>query len=274
MLEGKVIVITGASSGIGLACASLFAKRGANLVLAARSIDKLKDLTEEIMLSPETPSTTEIVCVKADVSVEDDCKNLIDAAVEHFGRIDILINNAGVSMRALFSELDLRVIKRLMDVNFMGTVYCTKYALPYLLTSRGSVVGIISTAGFCGLPGRTGYSSSKYAIRGFMDTLRIEHRKDGLHVMTFTPGFTASNVRRSALTADGTPQGDTPRKEEKMMSADAVALKLEKAIERRRREVVLTPLAKAQITLYKLAPSLADRITYNFMSKEPDSPFK
>lgn len=269
MLEGKVIVITGASSGIGLACASLFAKRGANLVLAARSIDTLKEKTEEIMLSPDTPATTEMVCVRADVSVEADCKNLIAAAIEHFGRIDILINNAGVSMRASFLDLDLDVIKRVMDVNFMGTVYCTKYALPYLLTSGGSVVGIISKAGFCGVPGRSGYASSKYAIRGFLDTLRMEHRKDGLHVMTFAPGYTRSNVRRSALTADGTPQGDSRRAgEERFMSPDAVALRLEKAIERRKREVVMTPFAKAHLILYRIAPSLADRITFNYVAKE------
>ena len=149
-----------------MASAKLFASCGAKLALAARSADKLAALEEE--LSP----VTEVLCVKTDVSVEEDCRNLIGKTVEKFGRIDVLVNNAGLSMRAMFRDLDLSVIRTLMDVNFWGTVYCTKFALPYLLASKGSVVGVISIAGYSGLPGRTGYSSSKYAIRGFLDPLR------------------------------------------------------------------------------------------------------
>lgn len=179
--KGKVIIITGASSGIGLASAKCFATKGAKLVLAARSYDKLLELAESL------PSCCESLCVKTDVSKEEDCKNLIDRTVERFGKIDILVNNAGLSMRALFKELDLSVIRCLMDTNFYGTVYCTKYALPYLLEAKGSVVGIISTAGFVGLPARTGYSASKFAIRGFLETLRMEHLYDDLHVMILLP---------------------------------------------------------------------------------------
>ena len=151
--------------------------------------------------------------------MEEDCRNLIEHAVARFGRIDILVNNAGISMRAMFKDLDLNVIRRLMDVNFWGTVYCTKYALPHILKTEGSVVGVISIAGFKGLPARTGYSASKFAIYGFLDTLRVEHLKDNLHVMIFAPGFTASNIRESALVADGSHQGETPRDENKMMTA-------------------------------------------------------
>ena len=138
--KGKVIVITGASSGIGLASARLFGSLGAKLSLAARSLDRL--VSETAGIAPEE----DILCVRTDVSVEADCRELIDRTVEKFGRIDILVNNAGVSMRAMFRDLDLSVIKTLMDVNFWGTVYCTKFALPYLLQSRGSVVGVISIA--------------------------------------------------------------------------------------------------------------------------------
>lgn len=266
--QDKVIIITGASSGIGLASAELFASYGAKLSLAARSIDKLESLAGKIGRDGN------VLCVKTDVTREEDCRNLVDRTVEKYGRIDILVNNAGVSMRAMFRDLDLKVLKSLMDVNFWGTVYCTKYALPWLLESRGSVVGVISIAGFAGLPARTGYAASKYAIRGFLDTLRIEHLYDGLHVMVFAPGFTASNVRNAALTADGSMQGKTPRDEGKMMTAEKVACYLAKGLKRRRSEMVLTPIGKLTVLLHNLFPRLTDKLEFSYMAKEPDSPFK
>ncbi len=267
--KDKVIIITGASSGIGLASAKLFASLGARLSLAARSIDRLESLAREISPDPES----RVLCVKTDVSVEEDCRNLIEKTVAKFGGIDILVNNAGISMRAMFRDLDLSVIKSLMDVNFWGTVYCTKYALPYLLEAKGSVVGVISIAGYAGLPGRTGYSSSKYAIRGFLDTLRIEHLYDGLHVMIFAPGFTASNVRNAALTADGSRQGKTPRDEGKMMTAERCAEYLAKGLRKRKSEMILTPVGKATVLLHNIFPRLTDRLEFSYMAKEPDSPF-
>lgn len=263
--KDKVIIITGASSGIGLASARLFSSLGARLVLAARRLDVLE--------AEASGMEAEVLCVKCDVSVEHDCKALTDAAVKRFGRIDILVNNAGVSMRAMFRDLDLKVIKTLMDVNFWGTVYCTKYALPYLLESKGSVVGVISIAGFAGLPGRTGYSSSKYAVRGFLDTLRIEHLYDGLHVMVFAPGFTASNVRNAALTADGSQQGSTPRDEGRMMTAEKCAGYLAKGLRRRSNQVVLTPIGKLTVMMHNLFPRFTDRMEFSYMAKEPGSPF-
>ena len=265
--QNKVIIITGASSGIGLASAKLFASYGARLSLAARSLDKLEAVAKEI-------GTDNVLCVKTDVSVEADCRNLIEQTVSRFGRIDILVNNAGLSMRALFRDLDLSVVKSLMDVNFWGTVYCTKLALPYLLEAKGSVVGVISIAGYAGLPGRTGYSSSKYAIRGFLDTLRIEHLYDGLHVMVFAPGFTASNVRNAALTADGSRQGKTPRDEGRMMTAEKVAEYMAKGLARRKSEMILTPIGKLTVFMNKWFPRLTDRLEFSYMAKEPDSPFR
>ena len=176
--KDKVIIITGASSGIGLASARLFGSFGAKVVMAARSLEKLESEAPSVSACADN-----VLCVKTDVTREEDCRNLVEKTVERFGRIDILVNNAGISMRAMFKDLDLKVIRALMDVNFWGTVQCTKYALPYLLASKGSVVGVISIAGYSALPARTGYSSSKYAVRGFLDTLRIEHLKDGLNVL-------------------------------------------------------------------------------------------
>ena len=181
--KDKVIILTGASSGIGLASAELFGRLGARLVLAARRAS----LLEEIAARIRQESAAEVLCVPTDVTVEEQCRNLVEKTLEHYGRIDILVNNAGLSMRAMFRDVDLDVLRRLMDVNFWGTVYCTKYALPALLESRGTVAGIISIAGYSALPARTGYSSSKYAVRGFLDSLRIEHMKDGLNVLAFAP---------------------------------------------------------------------------------------
>ena len=251
-----------------MASARLFASCKAKLVLAARNIEKLDSVAAEL------GKMTDVICVKTDVSVEADCRNLIEKAIERFGGIDILINNAGISMRAMFRDLDLVVIHRLMETNFWGTIYCTKYALPYLLERRGSVVGVISTAGFCGLPGRTGYSASKFAIRGFLNTLRIEHIKDGLHVMVFAPGFTSSNIRNTSLVADGSAQGKTPRDEGKMMSAERVAQYLAKGIRKRKSQMILTPLGKLTVWLGNRFPRLTDKLEYQYMAKEPDSPFK
>lgn len=264
--KDKVMIITGASSGIGLASVRLFASYGAKLVMAARSIDKLEAIAKELGNDPE-----HVICVKTDVSVEEDCRNLIEKAVSHYGRIDFLINNAGLSMRASFKEVELSVIRRLMEVNFWGTVYCTKYALPYLLESKGSVTGVISVAGYAGLPGRTGYATSKFAIRGFLETLRMEHLEDGLHVMVFAPGYTASNVRNAALLADGTPQGSTPKDESKLMTAESVAEKLATGLFRRRREMILTALGYWDVWFYKRVPRLMEWIQLNYIKKHEKS---
>ena len=267
-MKNKVVVITGASSGIGYALAKEFASKGARLSLGARRTELLEKLQADL---PET----EILVQKTDVSIEDDCRLLIEETIKRFGQIDILINNAGISMRALFEDVDLKVIRQLMDVNFYGTVYCTKYALPYLLKTKGSLVGVISIAGYVGLPGRTGYSASKFAIRGFLDSLRIENLKKGLHVLVAAPGFTASEVRKVALTTDGSQQGETPRDESKMMSSEECARHIVDAVRKRKRELILTFMeGKLTVFLGKLFPSMLDKLTYNHMAKEPNSPFK
>ncbi len=269
-MQNKVVIITGASSGIGLACAKEFARRGASLSLGARSIEQLEQIKMEL-----EGQGHQVVITQTDVSLESDCQKLIKNTIDAFGKIDILINNAGISMRALFKDVELDVLKKLMDVNFWGTVYCTKHALPYLLEQKGTVVGVSSIAGFVGLPGRTGYSASKFAMHGFLETLRTENLKTGLHVLIAAPGFTASNVRKSALTASGAQQGETPRAEDKMMSAEEVAIHIANAIQRRKRTLILTFVeGKLTVFLRKWWPSLIDKLAYNHMAKEPDSPFK
>lgn len=250
MEQGKVVVITGASSGIGKALVYEYARRGAKIVMAARNIENLHLIQNELQ-----ESKIECIAVQTDVTIESECKNLINQTIETFGRLDVLINNAGISMRALFKDLDLSVIKKLMDVNFWGTVYCTKYAMPHLLESQGSLVGVISIAGYLGLPARSGYSASKFAVRGFLDTLRVENLKNGLHVLVVAPGFTASNIRNVALTNDGSQQGESPRDEAKMMTAEAVAFKIANAVEKRKAELILTFVeGKLSVFLKKFSP--------------------
>ena len=268
-LEGKVVVVTGASSGIGEAMAREYAKMGAKVVMAARREEELNRIAQEI-----TAQGGEVEYVACDVTKEQECKHLIERAVERFERIDVMICNAGLSMRALFDDCDLSVLHRLMDVNFWGTVNCTKYALPWLQRSRGSLVGISSVAGIHGLPGRTGYSASKYAMTGFLDTIRVENLKKGVHVMTACPGFTASNVRFSALTADGSQQGETPRNEAKMMTPEQVAHIVARGIRRRKRLCLMEWEGRGTHLLKKFFPALVDRLFYAVMAQEPDSPLK
>ncbi|MDY6801151.1 MAG: SDR family oxidoreductase [Bacteroidota bacterium] len=268
-MKNKVIIITGASSGIGRACALDFAARGAKVVCASRNIEQLKSLENEL-----NNKGYEAFAIKTDVTVEEECKHLIDKTLEKYGKIDILLNNAGISMRALFKDVDLAVIKKLLDVNFWGAVYCTKYALPYILKTKGSIIGITSIAGFHGLPGRSGYSASKFALHGFLETLRIENLKNGLHILIAAPGFTESNVRKSALSADGTPQGESPLNEKKLMPAEKVAKKIANGIIKRKRNIIISFEGKISVLLQRVIPKSLDRLFYNHMAKEPNSPFK
>jgi dehydrogenase/reductase SDR family protein 7B len=267
-LKNKTVIITGASSGIGKSLAFAFAKEGARLVLFARSADKLSEVASSL-----EKMGVQVLRVVGDVSREEDCRRLVDQALEKFGAIDVLINNAGQSMRALFETADLQVIRQLMDINFWGTVYCTKFALPELIKSKGSLVGISSIAGKKGLPGRTGYSASKFAMEGFLETIRTENLKKELHVLVACPGFTASNIRANALSGKGTVQGESPRDEQSMMSSDEVAQRILRAVKRRQRDVVMTTDGKLAVWLNRLFPTWSDRLVYNHMAKEPDAPF-
>ncbi len=268
-MKNKVAVITGASSGIGKALAYAFAGHGLSVFLGARSGDKLEEIVSEIKAKGGKAAFSSV-----DVAIENDCKNFILNAKETFGKIDVLINNAGISMRALFADTSPDVIKRVMAVNFWGTVYCTKYALPFLLETKGSVVAVSSVAGIKGLPGRTGYSASKFAIHGFMESLRIENRKTGLHVLMAYPGFTASNIRNTALVADGSEQGKSPLEEGKIMSAEKVAEHIYHSVKKRKSSMVLTSEGKLTVFLSKFFTGFLDKLVYNHMAKEPGSPFK
>lgn len=268
-MNDKVVVITGGTSGIGKALAFEFGSKGSRIVVTGRNEGALAETVNELKAK-----SIEAIGVLADVTRPDDNRRMAEEAVKAFGRIDVLINNAGISMRAIFEEVDPEVIKKVMDINFYGVVYATKYCLPEILKNKGSVIGISSIAGFRGLPARTGYSASKFALNGFLESLRTELLNSGVHVLTACPGFTASNIRKRSLTVDGSQQGESPRDEQKMMSAEECAAHIYRATVKRKRTLVLTMQGKLAVFLNKWLPSLADKMVYNVMKKEANTPIR
>lgn len=269
ILGDKVVIITGASSGIGKSLAIVFAKAGAKVVAASRNQNALNEVVDEIKKA--NGIALAVVC---DVSIESDCKNLIDETLKQFQKIDVLICNAGISMRSLFLDIDLKVMKQIMDTNFWGSVYCTKYALPHILKSHGSLVAISSITGKKGLPARTAYTASKFALEGFMETLRSENSKNKLHVLVARPGFTDTNIRKNAMNSKGEQQGESPLDESSLMSSNEVAQQILKAVQSGKRELVLTATGKTVLFLNKFFPKLVDKLVFMSMAKEKASPFK
>ena len=255
-MKNKVVVITGASKGIGAELALQLARKGAKLVLAARSENDLEVVARRCRnLGAET------LVVKADVAIERDCQAIMSGAALAFGGIDVLVNNAGMTMWARFEEIeDVSILARIMEVNYMGAVYCTKHALPWLRQSQGVLAGISSLAGRTGVPTRTGYSASKHAMAGFFDSLRIELAGSGVAVTMVYPGFVSTGIRENATGPDGKPIRVSPVKEGEVMGVEECAARIVRALERREREVVMTARGKMGLWLKLLAPSLVDRI--------------
>ena len=258
--KNKTVAITGGSDGIGKALIELLLPMGARVATCARNQDKLYDLQLRHSTSP-------LHCVVADVSNYNDCKMFIDSTIKQFGGIDILINNAGISMRSLLKDAELDVFKKVMDINYFGTVYCTKLALNSILERKGTIVGVSSIAGYRGLPGRSGYSASKFALNGWLEAVRTELMDDGVNVMWVCPGFTRSNIRNAALNAKSQSQGESPLNEAELMSATDCARHILRAIEKKKRTLVLTLKGKETVFVNKFFPSWADRLTRKFFFK-------
>lgn len=260
MFENKVVVVTGGTDGIGKALVAELLERGAKVSTCARTAEKLETLENEFF-------GKSLFTMVADVSKEGDCKNFIEATIQKFNGIDILINNAGISMRGMFQETTLETLRRVMDINFWGTVYCTKFALDSILKNKGTIVGMSSVAGYRGLPGRSGYSASKFAVNGWLEALRTELLETGVNVMWVCPGFTKSNIRNAALNKDAKPQVESPLKEEKLMTAEECAQHIIKAISKRKRTLILTFTGKETVYMNKFFPSLTDKLTRKFFFK-------
>lgn len=263
-LHEKVVVVTGGSSGIGKALVEEALRRGARVAACGRSLPRLEAAFQQ--------KSDRLILREADVSKADDCSAFIAAIEESWGGVDVLLANAGISMRALFKDVDLAVLHELMDVNFWGAVNITKAALPSILARRGAIVGISSIAGYRGLPARTGYSASKFALQGFLESLRTELLHTGVHVMWVSPGFTSSNIRNVARSAGGTAQGETPLDEAGLMSAEECARRTLDGLARHKRTVVMTRQGRLTVALSRFVPGLLDKLVYRHFQAEKDSP--
>jgi short-subunit dehydrogenase len=254
--KDNVTLITGASTGIGEELACRLAAQGAKLVLSARREAELERVAARVR-----SLGAEVTVVSADVAIAADCKQIIDTALARFGRIDTLVNNAGMTMWAKFADIqDVEMLARIMQVNYMGAVYCTHYALPHLIASKGRLVGIASLTGLVGVPTRTGYAASKHAMRGFFDSLRIELDGEGVSVTMVYPGFVATGIRENATGADGKPAKIDPVGKDEAMSVAECAGIILQAIEQRKREEVMTLKGKLGQWLKLIAPGMIDGI--------------
>jgi short-subunit dehydrogenase len=258
--KNKVVAITGGSEGIGKALVDALIPLGAKIATCGRNQDKLYNLQVQY-------SNHLLHSIVADVSRYDDCRNFINSTIETYGGIDILINNAGISMRALLNDAEVDVIKKVMDINFFGTVYCTKLALHSIIERKGTIVGVSSVAGYRGLPGRSGYSASKFAVNGWLESVRTELLDTGVNVMWVCPGFTRSNIRNAALNSKGYAQGESPLNERDLMSSQDCASHIIKAIEKRKRTLILSFSGKQTVFMNKFFPSLTDKLVKKFFYK-------
>jgi len=253
-LEGKVVVLTGASEGIGRALSLQFAEERANIVLAARNESRLEELKKEI-----TSIGGNALVVPTDVTDIECCKSLIEKAAGHYGKIDILVNNAGATMWTLFEEItDISIFKRIMDINYLGSVHCTYFALPYLKKTKGQIVGVSSIAGFTGVPCRTAYAASKHAMFGFFDSLRAELRTTGVSVTMIAPDFVLSEIHRRALDKDGKPLGVSPMQESKIMTSEKCAELIITAVRKRERILITSFRGKLGRWMKLLLPGIVD----------------
>ncbi len=258
--SNKIVVITGGSDGIGKSLVQQFLTLGAKVATCGRNADKLAQL------SSDNPSQ-DLFTMQVDVANQAQTEAFIKAVTDKWGGLDILINNAGISMRALVSEVSIETLKNVMDINFWGTVYTTKAALPYIQKANGVIVGVSSIAGYRGLPGRSGYSASKYALNGWLEALRTELYGSGTHVMWVCPGFTSSNIRNAALNKDAKAQGESPMDEGAMMSSEECSNHIINAIVKRKRTLVLTFTGKRTVFMNKFFPAWADKLAYHFFFK-------
>jgi short-subunit dehydrogenase len=256
--RGKSVVITGASSGIGRSLALRLAREGAQLALAARNAERLQALAEECRALGGAAEA-----VPTDVSEESQCRALIQRTKDAFGKIDMLINNAGLSVVARFDELpDLKLFHYVMDVNFFGALSCCHHALPHLLETAGRIVNVSSLGGVLTIPYNTSYCASKFALQGFSDSLRMELQPRGVSVTVISPYWVVTEFHEHYLDRDGKPKGSSGRRiyTDRMMTADRCAEIILRAARRRKREVLMGP-GRMGMLMRWIAPAAVDKIT-------------
>ena len=232
-MENKVVVITGGSSGAGEALAYKFSAEGFNVVIGGTNLERLKNVQSKVKL---LGSKCELVV--HDVSVENDVKKLIDHTINSFGRLDVLICNAGISYRSVFENANLDVFEKLFKINFFGSIYSVKYSIPHLTKTKGSIIAISSLNGFIATPTRSAYVSSKHAMQGFFDSIRLELKNKNVHVMVASPGYFESNFRKNTLKSDGNKEGNTSRDEKGMMSTEVLVDKIFEGYKKKKRDLI------------------------------------
>lgn len=255
----QVVIVTGASAGIGRSLALQLAGQGAKVAVAARRVERLEQVAVECR-----QRGGEALVAPADVSDEAQCKSLIENTVRAFGRLDMLVNNAGLATSALFEDFpDLRLFRHVLEVNFCGAVYCTYYALAHLRQTRGRILMISSLGGKAALPYNTPYIASKYAMQGFCDSLRMELAQRGVSVTVICPWWVVTEFHEAQMDKNGVPRGPRGRAfyTRNMMTADRCAELALDAAHRRRREVLLGPGVPI-VWLKLVAPGLLDWLTF------------
>src|SRR5690554_5546365 len=254
--SGKIALITGASSGIGEALALDFARRGIHVALVGRRADALESVAERARALGAGA-----LVLPGDVSDRAFAESAVQRTIEAFGALDLLVHSAGISMWSRFDEVsDLDLFERIMDVNYLGAVYFTYFALPYLRTRGGDIIAISSHTGITGVPTRTGYAASKHALQGFFDSLRIELRDTSMNILVISPGFVDTPIRENILGGDGKKAGYQGRASEVPMPLDDAIPQILEAIEGRKRELVMTGRARFGRFLRLIAPGLVNRI--------------
>jgi short-subunit dehydrogenase len=263
--KDKVAIITGSSMGIGKATAFLLAKQGVKIVLNGRDEEKLLKVKAEMLANGY-----EAIAVKADVTLPDDCEKIVKMTIDAFGRIDILINNAGVSMRGNFENLDNSVFKKVYDTNILGAIFPTKYAMPFIKANKGSIVFISSVAGIRGLPGISAYCSAKMAITALAESLKLEMHGSGIHIGIVHVGFTQNEADKKTIDASGKMIPIAERSNKKSQTTEEVAKAILKYIRKRRFKTVISFLGKMNVFTNKLMPRIADKILIKSMKASKD----
>jgi NAD(P)-dependent dehydrogenase (short-subunit alcohol dehydrogenase family) len=264
-LHNKVVLITGASSGIGRATALRLAGHGARLALAARSAGALADVVGEA-----ERAGAEALAVPTDVTDPEQCRRAVESAVGRFGALDVLICSAGVSMRARFLDCDLPAIERVMRVNFFGVLYATHHALPHVKKARGSLVAVSSLTGKRGTPTYSVYGASKFAVQGLYEGLRVELKPDGVHVGVFSPGHVDTPLRRNVLGPDGKPWPDAPSPPFRVWPVDKCADRIVRLIVRRKAESLLPGFVRPMLAIdHALGPWFGDWVIGKFFARSP-----
>jgi short-subunit dehydrogenase len=255
-MKGRRIILTGASEGIGRALALELAARGARLAMAARDRDRLESLAQECR-----GRGGEALAIPTDLTNQQDLEWLVSETLKTFGGVDAVIHNAGITMWSRFDALaDLSIFERVMEVNYFAPVRLTALTLPHLKESRGLIVAIASLAGLTGVPERSAYAGSKHAMIGFFDSLRIELNGSGVDVSVIAPDFVVSEIHKRAIGPDGEPLGTSPMRQSKIMTADECARRIVRAMEKRKRLLLMSTRGKLGRWLKIAAPSLIDRI--------------